>query len=144
MFYKRVISRPVLFRRGFHNEMPTTYGIDQYSTTGTLVSYMRWNFNIGQKFSITKGSIPFAGAVAANTIITPKIYLDDLSSNVALTVINNTNYPSKRKVIYKGTELKNCLGQNNFMLELAWTSTNPLPVALPIIFTVELWEDEST
>ena len=124
--------------------MAATYGIDQYSTTGTLVSYMRWMFNVGQKYSITKISIPLAGAVAANTTITPKLYFDDLSSNKTLTVINNTNYPSKRKVIYKGTELKDAIGQNNFMLELAWTTTNPLPVALPIMFEIQLWEDEST
>lgn len=121
----------------------TTQGIDQYSTTATLASIIRWMFNIGQKFNITRVSVPLAGAVAANTTITPKFYFDDLSSNKTLAVINNTNYPSKRKVLYKGTELKDYIGQNNFVFEIAYTGTNPLPVGLPIVISVELKEDEA-
>ena len=120
-----------------------TRGLDQYSTTATLASIMRWMFNIGTKFNITKISIPLAGAVNSTTIITPKVYFDDLSSNSSPTAINNTNYSSKRKVIYKGTELKDYIGQNNFLLELAWTNTNPLPVAFPILIDVDIKEDET-
>lgn len=116
--------------------------IDSYSVSATLASKIRFMFNLGQKFSIEKVSIPLAGAVNSTTTITPTIYFDDLSSNKTLAVINNTNYPSKRKVIYKGPELKDYDGQNNFLLELAWTNTNPLPVALPIIIEIDLKEDE--
>jgi hypothetical protein len=121
----------------------TTRGLDQYSATGTLASKIRWTFNIGREFNIMRVRIPFAGAVAANTMITPTFYFDDLSSSQAPTVINNTNFPSSRHVIYKTPELKNYIGKNNFTLELAWTSTNPLPVALPIRIVLDVMEDEA-
>lgn len=120
----------------------TTRGIDQWSATGTLASYLRWTFNIGRKFNILEMRVPFGGAVAANTTITPKVWFDDLSSSASPTVINNTNFPSSRHVIYRIPELKDYIGKNNFTLEFAWTSTNPLPIAFPIIIDIELWEDE--
>lgn len=120
----------------------TTQGIDQYSTTATLASKIRWMFNIGRKYTVKKVRIPLAGAVAANTTITPVLYFDDLSSSKTLTVINNTNYPSKRMAQYKGPELKDSFGQNNLLLELSFTGTNPLPAGVPIVIDVEPWEDE--
>lgn len=119
-----------------------TQVIYKYSTTGTLNSKIRWMFNIGTKFEITRISIPLAGAVAAGTIITPSLYLDDESTTKTFNTINNTNYPSKRKVVYKGSELKNSVGLNNFIFEIAYTGTDPLPVALPIIITIDIKEDE--
>lgn len=121
----------------------TGSGIDKYSTSATLASYLRFVINLGQKFSLQTMRVPLAGAVNSSTTITPKVWLDDLSSSVALPVINNTNYPSKRKVIYKGTNLKNVLASNNMVLEFAWTNTNPLPIAFPITLDVDIKEDES-
>ena len=118
-------------------------GLDKYSATGTLASVLRWTFNIGQKFNIQRIRIPFGGAVAANTTITPTIYFDDLSSSQAPTVINNTNYPGSRKIIYKQPELGNYIGENNLTLEFVWTGTNPLPIAFPIKIVVDLKDDES-
>lgn len=118
--------------------------IDKYSATATLASNIRWMFNVGQKSQIVKIKIPLAGAVAANTTIIPKLYFDDLSSSLALTTINNTNYPSKRSIIYKGTELKNTVFYNNFLLEITSTGTNPLAVALPITIQYESLDDEAT
>jgi len=118
------------------------YGADQYSTTATLAANIRFMVVVGQKFSITKIIIPFAGAVNSTTTITPTVYFDDLSSNSAPAVINNTNYPSKRKVIYKGIELKDYIGLQNFTIELVWTNTNPLPVAFPITIVLDIKEDE--
>lgn len=117
-------------------------GIDQYSTSATLASVIRWMFNVGQKFEIKKILIPLAGAVGASTTITPKLYFDDLSTNKTLTVINTTNYSAKRKIVYKGTELKDTLAFNNIVLELTWTSTDPLPVGFPITLVVDVKEDE--
>lgn len=120
----------------------TTRGIDQYSATGTLASFLRFTFNIGQKFELMKMRVPFGGAVAANTTITPTVYFDDLSSSKAPSVINNTNFPGSRHVTYKQPELKDFIGENNFTLEFAWTSTNPLPIAFPINLEVDIKEDE--
>ena len=119
------------------------FGMDQYSTTATLGSFIRFMFVIGQKFNITKISIPLAGSVNSTTTITPKVWFDDLSSSSSPTVINNTNYASKRKIIYKGTELKDYIGQNNFTLEFAWSSTNPLPIAFPITIELDIKESEA-
>lgn len=120
----------------------TGSGIDQYSTSATLASYIRFMMNIGEQFDIREIKIPIAGAVDANTTITPKIWFDDLSSSKTLAVINNTNYPSKRKVIYNGAELKDTLAFNNAVLEFAWTGTTPLPIGMPITLKVEVKEDE--
>src|SRR3990167_3448875 len=120
----------------------TTRGIDQYSTTATLDAVIRWMFNIGQKFDIRRVVLPFGGAMAANTTITPTLYFDDLSSSKALTTINNSNYSGKRKAIYAGTELKDTVAYNNFVLELSFTGTNPLPIGLPISIDVDIKEDE--
>lgn len=120
----------------------STTGIDKFSASGTLGSILRWTFNVGQKFEIERIRLPFGGAVAANTTITPTVYFDDLSSSQALTVINNTNFPGSRKVIYKKPEMKNFIGENNFTLEWAWTGTNPLPIALPIHITLDVKDDE--
>lgn len=121
----------------------TTQGIDQYSTTATLSAKIRWLFNVGVKADIIKVSIPFAGAVAANTTITPTLYFDNFANSKVLTVVNNTNNPGEKKVIYNGAELKDCYCWNNFVLELAWTGTNPLAAALPIIITLDIKEDEN-
>ena len=122
----------------------TGSGIDQYSASATQGCCIRWMFNIGQKFQITKIRIPLAGAVVANTMIQPKIHLDDFSSTPSniLNAINNTNYSGKRKVIYQGTMLQGYVGQNNFALELAWTGTNPMTVALPILIEVDIKDSE--
>jgi hypothetical protein len=120
----------------------STQGIDQYSTTATLSSKIRYLFNVGVKCDIVKVSIPLAGAVAANTTITPTLYFDDFASNKVLTVINNTNNPGEKKVIYNATELKDCYCYNNFVLEIAYSGTNPLPHALPIIIGIDIKQDE--
>lgn len=93
-------------------------------------------------FKIMRIRIPLAGAVDANTTITPTIFLDDGSSNTALDAINNTNYPSKRKAIYKNPGLSSLGGSNNFYMQLAWTGTKQLPVLLPIEFDIDVYEDE--
>jgi len=120
----------------------TTQGIDQYSATGTLGAVLRHTFNVGQKFKVIRIRVPFGGAVASGVTITPTVYFDDLSSNKALTVINNTNFPGSRKVIYKSPEMTSFIGENNFTLEFVWSGTTPLPIALPIYITLELFDDE--
>lgn len=119
------------------------FGIDQYSVTGTLASILRFIINIGEAFDVREIKIPLAGAVNSTTTIIPTLYFDDLSTSLALTTINNTNYPAKRKIIYGGTELKNTLVSNNMVLEFAWTNTNPLPIGFPITITLDVKEDET-
>lgn len=120
----------------------STVGIDKYSSSATLSSVIRFLFNVGQKTQLLKLRIPFGGVVAANTTITPKIYLDNESSSVTLTTINNTNYSGSNHVTFKSQDLKDCNFNNNFILEFTWTGTNPLPIALPINMEVEIKSDE--
>lgn len=120
----------------------TGSGIDQYSTSATLASYIRFLINVGQSFELKQLFVPFGGAVDTNTTITPKIWIDDLSSSKTLTVVNNTNYPSKRKLVAKGLELKDTLALNNMVIEFAWTGTSPLPIGFPIRVEIDLKDDE--
>ena len=121
----------------------TNFGIDQYSTSATLASIIRFMINIGQKFEIKEIIAPFGGAVDAGTIITPKIWIDDLSSSITMTTINNANYAGKRKLVSAGTELKNTTALNNIVFEFAWTGTTPLPIGFPIQVQIDLKTDES-
>lgn len=118
-------------------------GLDKYSSSAALNSRIRWMFNIGSKFDITRIYLPLAGEVESGVIITPTLYFDDLSSNKTLKVINNTNYSGKRKVTYRGAELKNATGYNNFVLEIAYSGTVPVPVALPIRIEIDIKDDET-
>lgn len=122
----------------------STYGLDKYSASAVLGSKIRFLFNLGQAFTIERVRTPFAGAMAVNTTIQPAIYFDDLSSSPSLTMktLNNANYPSKRKALYKSSQLKGYAGQNNFVLELAFTGTNSLGIALPILIDVDVKSDE--
>lgn len=117
-------------------------GIDSYSASATLSSFIRFMINVGEQFSFEEIKIPLGGAVGASTTITPKLWFDDLSSSKTLTVINNTNYPSKRKVKFEGMDLKDSLAFNNAVLEFAWTSTDPLPIGFPITIKLDVKEDE--
>ncbi len=118
-------------------------GLDKLSTTATFNSIWRSKpFNINKEFGLKKLTIPLAGAVDATTTITVKIYLDDGTSSVTLTTINNTNYPSKRKVLYKAVELASAMGENNFFIEIAWTGTTTMPILLPIDIMVDISDDE--
>jgi hypothetical protein len=127
----------------------TTYGIDKLSTTATYGSTWRTElFSVGRGFRITRVRIPLAGALGANMTITPKLYFDDLSSSITLNTINNTNYPSARKVVYHAAELDAIsaagnIGQDNWLLELSFTGTTELAVGLPIEVDIESYEDEN-
>lgn len=118
-------------------------GLDKLSTTATFNDVWRGKvFNINERFVLKKLIIPLAGAVDANTSITVKIYLDDASSSVTLTTINNTNYPSKRKILYKAGELLTANGENNFFIQISWAGTTNMPVLLPIRMKIDQAEDE--
>lgn len=122
----------------------TSYNLDKLSTTGTYDAIWRSKFfNFGKKFCINKIGIPLGNTVDSNTSITVKVYIDDLSSSSTLTTINNTNYSGKRKVVYKQNDLASCIGQNNFLIEIAWAGTTECPVLLPISIDVDVMDDEN-
>lgn len=124
------------------------YGIDKYSTSQTLVSIWRSQVvNVGTKFNFVELRIPFAAALASNMTLTVTIYTDDGSATSALTAITLANFPvvngvTPRKVRFKEAELQQITGQNNFYIQLAWTGTVKLPVALPIEVVIDTYDDE--
>jgi hypothetical protein len=121
----------------------TAWGLDKLSTTATFNNPIRSKvFNINQRFTLKKLAIPLAGAVDSGTTITIKIWLDDFSSSMTLPVINNTNFPSKRKIMYKATDLATATGENNFCIEIKWTGTSGIPVLIPINLSVDIADDE--
>lgn len=119
-------------------------GLDKYSTTATFNSVWRSEvFNVNQRFVLKRLTIPLAGAVDSNTTITVKVYMDDASTSTTLATINNTNNPSKRKVLFKAGDLKDATGENNFFIQIAWTGTTQMPVLLPIKGTYDFAIDET-
>lgn len=122
----------------------TTKKLEKRSTTATFNSVFRTEFfNIGEKFEIESIRIPLGSGVAANMSIAPTIFFDDISSSVTLTVINNTNYPnSDRKIIYKNPDLKTARGENNFFIEFRFAGTAALSITLPIVITINTFDDE--
>lgn len=121
----------------------TDYTLDKSSTSMTYVSVFRSNmFNVGAKFMVKEIRIPMGATISGGTSIVAKVYLDDGSSSVTLPTINSTNYPSARKVKFKDPDLKSAIGENNFFLELTWSGTVILPVTLPIVIKIDIFEDE--
>lgn len=116
----------------------SSQGLDKISTTYGTSNFWSETFRLGAPFDITKIRIPLAQAVAANMTLIPKIYVDDQSTSTALTTINNTNYPNSERNIVQYPHIP---GQHNMMLELRWTGTSLLTVALPITIEYETKDD---
>lgn len=110
-------------------------GLDKVSTSETFKAIWRSKlYNVGTRFVVREIRIPLAAAVAANMILTPKVYVDDASANTTLTVINDTNFTNSERFVRL---IPNVTGNNNFFIELAWTGTANLPVSLPISVDIE-------
>lgn len=110
--------------------------ISDYSNAPSV--WQSQTYKIGQPFKITKIRIPLAQAMAANMIITPKVYVDESSSGTALTTINNTAYPSKKNIVIRP---QNLTGDHSFILELRWTGSALCTVGLPITIEYEVIDD---
>lgn len=119
-------------------------GLDKLSTTATFnVPWRSEVFNVNQRFVLKRLAIPMANAVDANTTVTVKVFMDDATSSTTLATINNTNYPGKRKVVFKAGDLKDATGENNFFIEIKWTGTTKMPVLMPIRIKADVAEDET-
>jgi hypothetical protein len=117
-------------------------GLDKQSTTYGVAVYQSQNFVVNRPFTVKKIRVPLGAAVAASMTITPKLLLDNFSSEDAtgLTVINNTNYPDgDRYIVYE----PNVSGKTNFCLEFAWSGTALLPITVPIEIDVETIDPNS-
>lgn len=120
-----------------------TQGLDKASASGTINSVWRTRYaSVGDKFQIKEIHVPLAGVVGANSSLEVIVGIDDESSTTGLKAVNNTNFPSKRKIIYKEPELSNLIGENNFYIEFGHEGTSVLPQSLPIKVILETYSDE--
>lgn len=93
-------------------------------------------YKIGQPFKITKIRIPFTETLRLDSTITPKIWIDSGVSSTTLTPINATSWNSAAQSVV--IRPQNLVGDNDFWLELAWTLSDSVAVALPITIEYEL------
>lgn len=123
------------------------YGISKVSASATKNSVFRSQvFSLNQPFKIRGLRIPLTATTASGLTIVPKFYIDDAADSKTLATINSTNYPSTNVITYKALEIDaastaGIKGQNNFFLELAFTGTSAIGVALPIEITIETLDD---
>jgi len=75
--------------------------VDSSATQNSVIEFGQ--FSIGQPFRIDKIRLPLGEAVASGVIITPSLLIDDRQDTYTLPIINNTNYPAKRNIIFKKT-----------------------------------------
>lgn len=112
-------------------------GLDKSSTTYGTSVWRSEVFRVGRPFQIRKLRIPLAQAVGANMTATVKIYTDNGSTATTITTINNTDYSGKRCVaVYPQVN-----GEQDFFVEIRWTGTALMTVALPITGIIETVED---
>jgi hypothetical protein len=92
---------------------------------------------MGRPFQVRKLRLPLAQAIAANMTATVKIYTDNGSTSTTIATINNTNFSGKKCIaIYPQVN-----GENDFFVEIRFTGTALLTVALPITGIIETKED---
>ena len=109
-------------------------GLDKISTTYIHNIWRSQLFPLGRNGKVIGIRLGFAQEIAANMTLTVKIYSDDASSNMTARTITNSLDGGKRSVAIfpQGANFK-----NNFFIELTWTGTTILTVALPIEIEVE-------
>lgn len=119
-----------------------SHGLDKQGTQYNNAPSVMWfpKTRIGAPFVINSIHIPFTKPMAANMIVTAKLYSDDGASSQTLQVINNTTYPNSEK---STKTLRNIgfRGEQNFWLELRWTGSALLTLGLPVKVDFEVMPD---
>lgn len=113
-------------------------GLDKSSTTYGTSVWRSEVFRVGRPFQLRKLRIPLAQAVGANMTATVKVLTDNGSTTHTLTTINNTNFPNSERVISLYPEIE---GEQDFIIEIRWTGSALMTVALPISGIIETKED---
>lgn len=120
----------------------SSQGLDKASTTYGTSVFRSEVYRIGQPFVIKKIRIPLAQAVTTGHAATVKIYVDESSTSYPLTSIDPTTYPNGNRNVVKYTSGDVVArGVHNFFLEIRWTGTSLLTVALPITIELETEQD---
>lgn len=117
-----------------------SHGLDKQGTAYNNAPSVLWTgtTRIGQRFKITKITIPLAQSMAANMTLIPKIYFDNGLTTQTLVTVNNTSYPNSEKLIVIRPD--SAVGQHSFHLELRWSGSSLLSVVPPITIEGEYIE----
>jgi hypothetical protein len=119
-----------------------TYLIFKKADTYTLNIWKSQRFLVNQPFNITKIELSFSVGLNVNMEIVPILDIDNGSSVITGTTINNDNYDSG----ILGVTLRpanfnyNVHGSNNFCLQLNFTGSELIAVTLPITIEIETEE----
>uniref|UniRef100_A0A6H1ZDX8 Uncharacterized protein n=1 Tax=viral metagenome TaxID=1070528 RepID=A0A6H1ZDX8_9ZZZZ len=129
---------------GWRTDTPDDYVLNKIGGAGSHASvFQSAPINVGKNFIIRRLKIKLSAAVAATTIITPTIYVDNelasfTAGDAGLLAINSTNYANSERFIDMRDLSIN--GQHNFYLRLDFTGTDTNSVILPIVFEIEPYD----
>ena len=117
-------------------------GIDKISVSSEFNSVWRSEmFNIGQTFDIKEIRIPLAKKWEDGAVLDITVLGDDLSISKTIKIDATNQFvlsKSKRFVRINESSLRGIKPENNLMLEIKWTGTRELPVALPIRIILDI------
>ena len=129
------IRQPII---GYKSD--SEYGLAKISTTYG-VSTIRLEVvipdNMGSGFMLKQLKFPFSQKMAANMACTITVYTDEAIDNVPFEIDNSTRYSGKRYAIIQ----PQIPIINNFFVEIAFTGTELLTIALPILGELETVKD---
>lgn len=95
-------------------------------------------YKIGNKFKITKITLPLSQTVSSGISFIPTIYFDDGVTSSTLATVDNTSYPGKQSIIIRPTS---ATGNHNFFLRINWTGASLCVIGLPITIEYELIDE---
>ncbi len=118
-------------------DVPTISSPD-YSTAPSV--WWSQVYKVGRPFKITKIQIPLAQQLSSGSTLIPRLHIDETATKT-LTTINSANYGTQTQLITirpASTSGFSNTGDHSFFLELEWTGTSLVTVALPITIEYEL------
>lgn len=113
------------------------FGIDKQSTTYGE-SVLHYPFFVGRAFRVIRVRIPLSEDIAANMVITPKLFVDDYKSSQTLRTINNTNWTLSERFVNLYPDVN---GKNDGTLELRWSGSALIAALNEILIDIEVYED---
>lgn len=117
---------------GWHDDSGN--GIDKVSTTYGTSIWRSEMFRVGSKFEVLEVYIPLAQTVAANMTLVPTLYNDDGSVLKTLPTISTSTDATGQRFAHFNVDQS--IGRSCFYLELAWSGSALLTVALPITILI--------
>ena len=106
------------------------------STTEVYAVFTSEVFRVGSKFKITKISIPVSKSLPSTAGGSVRVYVDNFSSSYSV-LSSISGYSGQKRIVIRP---KGCVGENNFVLQFTFTSSN-YAVGLPVIIEYEVIDE---